>query len=250
LDIAKGILTRVNPQLRVEFDRYFPIVNANGAKHNLEHHTFEQSQRQYREWQQAQVARKQMLQEECTPPSPVKDIDNGKGSSKDWYTDISMTKIDPAQQKKDRMKLSAYEKEQIQNAKRVAKENASVKQASRSGSSAEANVKEDLLDALSTSKSNRKRGPAATSRSAPRGMSKTNARGGGQGGNTSGRNIGKGVQRNTKGPTMSQPNSLSDNKSSNSIHPQSRPQSHMSQNMMPGLGSYQQGVCVILISVC
>ena len=146
LDIAKGILSRVNPRLRVELDRYFPIVNANGAKHNLEHHTFEQSQRQYRDWQQAQVARKtqHLLLEGCT--------NNGDGEKnatgeKHWWSDIKITRPDNAQQRRDRLKVSAHEKEQIQNARKVAKENA-LSRSANARSGVDSNKKEDLLDAL------------------------------------------------------------------------------------------------------
>ena len=166
----------MNPLLRVELDKYFPIVNANGAKHNLEQHSFEQSQRQYREWQQAQVARKHMMMEEnaSSSTSSSGSDTNGAGAgpaamNQSWWSEIAATKTKPdaAQQKKDRVKLSAFEKEQIQNAKRIAKENSLLKTTGRSG--AENEGKEDLLDSLPTNtKSTKKRTPAATTAAATR----------------------------------------------------------------------------------
>mmetsp|Transcript_31333 Transcript_31333/g.58313 ORF Transcript_31333/g.58313 Transcript_31333/m.58313 type:complete len:874 (+) Transcript_31333:72-2693(+) len=239
LDIAKGILTRVNPQLRVELDRYFPIVNANGARHNLEHHTFEQSQRQYREWQQAQVARKQMQSGDggysSTSPND-NDTRKDGAQSKEWWSDISMTSIDHAQQKKDRMKISAYEKEQIQNAKRLAKENAAMK-----NNRADTSAKEDLLDALSAnSKPTKKRAPAANARGGGKGSGRSGSKVGGggvHGGEVSSKGGGRG---RGKRASATAGNAVSDSRVTGYPY-ESRPQGHISQNVLPELGNYQQG---------
>lgn len=162
LDIAKGILTRVNPLLRVEMDRFFPISSANNSKHNLEHHTFEQSQRHYREWQQALVARKSMFDEDAQGSSEDKDNSN----SSNWLADIAKSENSTAQQKKDRVKWTAFEKDQIQIARRVAKENPTRSNSHGLNSA----LKEDLLDAMSVNTTKNKR---KSSSSSTRGGSKS-----------------------------------------------------------------------------
>ena len=256
----------MNPLLRVELDKYFPIVNANGAKHNLEQHSFEQSQRQYREWQQAQVARKHMMMEEnaSSSTSSSGSDTNGAGAgpaamNQSWWSEIAATKTKPdaAQQKKDRVKLSAFEKEQIQNAKRIAKENSLLKTTGRSG--AENEGKEDLLDSLPTNtKSTKKRTPAATTAAAANPKTTTTTKANSKGSTKTSAQINNGNSKNNskdksqKQTTKNVPKTTSKRPSvAKSSLPEGkaflsqqtpRTQAFVAPNNLASLGSQQQGV--------
>lgn len=86
------MLDRVDPALRSDLDRFFPLFAAEQSRGILEKRTVEQSKKHFLQWQQTQLARN-VEKSEVLRPKPVNDEEirmHAMAELQKWYSKNTM----------------------------------------------------------------------------------------------------------------------------------------------------------------